>query len=113
MPTKSVFAAQKDETTEVEKVETPSEAEAKVIHIKEFIQEDKVEEKAITKAPSYISEISSGYVSDIEEGEEPENLLLFTKMQEVNIDKSASETDDNDLTDAINAEMKALHNAKQ
>ena len=113
LPTKSVFAAQKDETTEVEKVETPSDAEAKVIHIKEFIQEDKVEEKAIAKAPSYISEISSGYVSDIEEGKEPENLLLFTKMQEVNSEKTASEADDNDLTDAINAEMKALHNAKQ
>lgn len=113
LPTKSVFAAQKDEAEDAGKTETPSDAEEKIIQIKEFIQEDKLKEKSMEKAPSYISEISSGYVSDIEEGEEPENLLLFTKMQEVNSEKSASETDDNDLTDAINAEMKALHSAKQ
>lgn len=113
LPTKSIFAAQKNETKEVVKVETPSDSAAEVIHIKEFIQEDKVAEKATEKAPSYISEISSGYISDIEEGEEPENLLLFTKMQEVNSEKLSSETEDNDLTEAIDAEMKALHDSIQ
>lgn len=113
LPTKSIFAAQKTETEETPEVKTSPDTEPKAIHIKEFIQEDKVAEKPIEKAPSYISEISSGYVSDIEEGEEPENLLLFTKMQEVNSEKSTSATDDNDLTEAINAEMKALHDSKQ
>lgn len=113
LPTKSMFAAQKSETKEVAEDETPSDTDSKAIHIKEFIQEDKVAEKTETKAPSYISEISSGYVSDIEEGEEPENLLLFTKMQEVNSEKSSSEIEDNDLTEAIDAEMNALHNSKQ
>jgi len=113
LPTKAVFAAAKDEAEEANTQENSPEAEQKIIHIKDFIQEDKITDKSIEKTPSYISEISTGYVSDIEEGDEPENLLLFTKMQEVNNEKSSSETEDSDLTEAIDAEMKALHEAKQ
>lgn len=94
-----------------EKAET-EEKQPKVIHIKEFIQEDRDIEKNIKEVPAYISESSTSYVSDIEEGEEPENLLLFTKMQEVDNDKEnkadTKNKEDNDLSNAIDAEIKEL-----
>jgi len=90
------------------------EKQPKVIHIKEFIQEDRDIEKNIKEVPAYISESSASYVSDIEEGEEPENLLLFTKMQEVDSDKEnkpdSKSKEDNDLSNAIDAEIKGLKN---
>ena len=49
------------------------------------------------------------YISDIEEGAEPENLLLFTKMQEISEDKNSNpQSSDDDLTKAIDAEMEEL-----
>lgn len=47
------------------------------------MQQDRDIEKDIRNVPAYISESSASYVSDVEEGEEPQNLLQFTKMQEV------------------------------
>lgn len=47
------------------------------------MQQDRDIEKDIRNVPAYISEPSASYVSDVEEGEEPQNLLQFTKMQEV------------------------------
>lgn len=90
--------------------DTPQDVSPNVIHIKEFIQEDRDIEKDIKEVPTYISETTNEYVSDIEEGEEPENLLLFTKMQEVHSETtpSAEKTDENDLSEAIDAEINNL-----
>ncbi len=91
--------------------ENESENAPKEIHIKEFIQEDKDIEKNIKEVPAFISEKPSEYISDIDEGEEPENLLLFTKIQEVEQEKAASETEDkpnDDLSQAIDAEINSL-----
>jgi len=91
------------------------EKQPKVIKIKEFIQEDRDIEKNIKEVPAYISETSSSYVSDIEEGSEPENLLMFTKIQEVESDKKNSEEKlqsdetDNELAKAIDAEIETLN----
>lgn len=88
--------------------------EPKAIRIKDFINEDRDIEKDIKVVPSYISEISTPYVSDIEEGDEPENLLIFTKMQEEqkaeSVPSSHEETaiQEDDLSDAIEAEIKSL-----
>ena len=114
LPTKLMIKDKEDiiETAENEAVEE----EPKAIHIKEFIQEDRDIEKDVKSTPTYISETPTSYVSDIEEGEEPENLLMFTKMQEVTNDKvnspveetsATSKTDD--LSQAIDAEIKALN----
>lgn len=85
------------------------EKQPKVIRIKEFIQEDRDIEQNIKDVPSYISESSTSYVSDIEEGAEPENLLLFTKMQEITDEKSKElDTDENNLSQAIDDEIKSL-----
>lgn len=106
----------KDTLTETTPSEThpaePAENEEnpKVIRIKDFISEDRDIEKDI-KTPSYISETSASYVSDIEEGEEPENLLQFIKMQEEKPEddsQSVSEKTDDDLSEAIDAEIKGL-----
>lgn len=103
MMTKEITTVESSETT------VAAEDEPKVIHIKEFIQEDRDIEKDIKKAPAYISEPSSTYISDIEEGAEPENLLLFTKMQEISEDKNSHpQSSDDDLTKAIDAEMEEL-----
>ncbi|MBO5038500.1 MAG: DUF2155 domain-containing protein [Alphaproteobacteria bacterium] len=89
------------------------EAEQKVIRIKEFIEEDRDIEKDFRTAPAYISEPSADYISDIEEGGEPENLLLFTKMQEETSEsipdtaKEAPQTDE--LSKAIEAEIRDLN----
>ena len=117
MPSKETLMAQVQdaEVREQSSEEATVETEPKVIHIKEFIQEDRDIEKNIIKAPAYISETSATYVSDIEEGAEPENLLLFTKMQEVSEERasSASTLDDEALAKAIDAEMKELNKSKQ
>lgn len=112
LPTKTMIK-DKEDTIEVAEIETAEENEPKAIHIKEFIQEDRDIEKGVKSVPTYIAETPTTYVSDIEEGEEPENLLMFTKMQEVSNEKvkaptetSATETDD--LSQAIDAEIKAL-----
>ena len=101
--------AKSEPVTEI--VEAP-EDEPKVIHIKEFIQEDKDIEKNIKNTPTYISENPTGYISDIEEGEEPENLLLFTKMQEVDnkaeIKTNTATEQEDDLSKAIDAEINSL-----
>lgn len=96
------------------KVEKENLDEPKEIRIKDFINEDKDIEKDVRKAPSYISETSASYISDIEEGEEPENLLLFTKMQEEKRSSDAQSLQnetlsrEDDLSDAIDAEIKGL-----
>ena len=55
--------------------------------------------------PTYISDSSTSYVSEIAEGEEPENLLNFTKMQE---DANVKSNNDDDLNKAIDEELKSL-----
>jgi len=88
--------------------------EEKVIHIKDFITQDRDIEKNIRKEPAYISEPSTGYVSDIEEGAEPENLLQFTKIQEVRSsenENSENKAADDELSSAIDAEIKGLKKA--
>lgn len=110
LPAKDILQNNKSEPVE-EIVETPTNEEPKVIHIKEFIQEDKDIEKSVKNTPDYISENPSEYISDIEEGEEPENLLLFTKMQEVDNkpeQKTDSASEKDDLSDAIDAEINSL-----
>lgn len=82
--------------------------EPKAIRIKDFINEDRDIEKDIKVVPAYISESSASYVSDIEEGDEPENLLLFTKMQEEKKAVAAQSSQDDDLSNAIDAEIKGL-----
>lgn len=97
-----------EQTSPLTSENTAKTDEPKVIHIKEFIQEDRDIEKNIIDTPAYISEISSGYVSDIDEGDEPENLLLFTKMQEETTEKFKSPHSDDDLNKAIDAEIEHL-----
>ena len=88
----------------------------KIIHIKEFLNEDRDIEKNISETPAYISETSATYVSDIEEGEEPENLLQFTKMQESSSEidaANASEKEEtssiaDDISQALDAEIQGL-----
>lgn len=120
---------EKNDISGEDKIETSRDAgengdkEEKVIHIQEFIQQDRDIEKDIRQIPAYISEPSASYVSDIEEGNEPQNLLQFTKMQEINVqDKKehvsssvenssdvSAETSDDDLTQAIDAEIETLN----
>lgn len=100
-------AVEKDEKANVAK-----EAK-KVIHIKEFINEDRDIEKDIQTAPAYISESSASYVSEIDEGNEPENLLLFTKMQEGSNEQTPAQleekdSDADDISDALDAELSSL-----
>lgn len=88
---------------------TKDEQEPKIIHIKDFINENRDIEKDIKEVPTYISESSSTYISDIEEGEEPENLLQFTKMQEDEAPTdSLPENKEDDLTKSIDDELKKL-----
>jgi hypothetical protein len=99
LPTKIALSSgkgnKKDDTVSQEK---------KVIKIKDFISEDRDIEKNI-KMPTYISDSSTSYVSEIAEGEEPENLLNFTKMQE---DANVKSNNDDDLSKAIDEELKSL-----
>ncbi len=126
LPSKDVLLGkEKPEVQEAKPDETVSEPEPqKPIRIKEFMQEDRDIEKDIKPAPAYISESSAAYVSDIEEGAEPENLLQFTKMQEVKPEEAESAAAmpetvkapaaDDDLSAAIDAEINGLNgNAKR
>ena len=113
LPSKQVLLAEssKDSADNIT-AESKEDTEPKVIHLKEFIQEDKNTEKNIKEIPTYISDTTETYVSDIEEGEEPQNLLLFTKMQEV--DNNTKETqkslsDSDDLSQAIDEEINQLN----
>lgn len=111
LPAKVDLVTQNQEDVSDSKQNIENE-KTQAIRIKEFINEDRDIEKDIKDAPAYISEPSASYVSDIEEGDEPENLLLFTKMQE---EPSAENTEANsekvedDLTEAIEAEIKSLN----
>lgn len=112
LPTKTALAEQNVNEETADSDEKAVAEKPQAIRIKDFINEDRDIEKNIREAPSYISETSASYVSDIEEGEEPENLLLFTKMQEETsetsstMEQSGGATDD--LSDAIDAEIKGL-----
>ena len=99
LPTKIALSSDKGN----KKDDTVSQ-EKKVIKIKDFISEDRDIEKNI-KMPTYISDSSTSYVSEIAEGEEPENLLNFTKMQE---DANVKSNNDDDLSKAIDEELKSL-----
>ena len=117
LPTKEIIKGQVKSENEADIAsETEGIKEEKVIKIQEFMQQDRDIEKDIKTMPAYISEASTTYVSEIEEGAEPQNLLQFTKMQEkadVNNaeipveDKSAQSEDD--LSDAIDAELEVLN----
>lgn len=109
LPSKDALVETSSTETHIEE-NSKKEDGSKVIRIKDFISEDRDIEKDI-KTPSYISETSASYVSDIEEGEEPENLLQFIKMQEENPaddSQSVSDKTDDDLSEAIDAEIKGL-----
>lgn len=110
IPSKQVLQAEnKKEPIEDMVAKEIIEEAPKEIHIKEFIKEDRDIEKDIKEAPAYISDTAEAYVSDIEEGEEPENLLLFTKIQEVdNTKKAPKAPDDDDLSRAIDEEISNL-----
>lgn len=101
-----------------EELDKPQE---NIIHIKDFTTEDRDIEKDIKEMPRYISESSTSYVSDIEEGDEPQNLLQFMKIQEAgagqgekkNAPKAEDGTQNGGITDdgwnaAIDAEMEKL-----
>lgn len=116
LPTKQVFASKEEpkEKTETSDTKTVADETEKVIHIKEFIAEDRDIEKNIKEMPAYITDTTESYVSDIEEGEEPENLLLFTKMQEADNEKKKEKSEnllsneDDELSEAIEAEIRNL-----
>ena len=99
LPTKAALESNKDN---IEK--NDAEQDKKVIRIKDFIAEDRDIEKNI-EVPAYISDSSTTYVSDIAEGDEPENLLSFTKTQEASSEQNNS---DEDLQKAIDEELKSL-----
>lgn len=99
LPDKDVVLGKAEPKIIEEKEDVPSAAEPeKVIRIQEFMQQDRDIEKDIRNVPAYISESSASYVSDVEEGEEPQNLLQFTKMQEVK--KSSAEMPETENTAA-------------
>ena len=99
LPDKDVVLGKAEPKIIEEKEDVPSAAEPeKVIRIQEFMQQDRDIEKDIRNVPAYISEPSASYVSDVEEGEEPQNLLQFTKMQEVK--KSSAEMPETENTAA-------------
>lgn len=117
IPSKQVLQAEnKKEPIEDMVAEEMVEETPKEIHIKEFIKEDRDIEKDIKEMPAYISDTDETYVSDIEEGDEPENLLLFTKIQEVDNTKNKEQkksNDDEDLSRAIDEEIGNLNKTKQ
>ena len=70
----------------------------------------------IASADSIKGTTGIAYVSDIEEGAEPENLLLFTKMQEMEAEKASNTNEtqennekDSELIQAIDSEIKRLN----
>lgn len=112
-PSKIALQQNNENSIKDDKEKNIVEEPKKVIHIKEFINEDRDIEKDIQNAPAYISESSAAYVSEIEEGDEPENLLLFTKMQETSSENFAPEPEENeatvdDISDALEAELSDL-----
>ncbi|MBP3687761.1 MAG: DUF2155 domain-containing protein [Alphaproteobacteria bacterium] len=115
LPAKADFAKENNsQKAEVDDTKNNTEEpEQKVIRIKEFIEEDRDIEKDLRTAPAYISEPSADYVSDIEEGDEPENLLLFTKMQEEMSEQNTSSAKEvpntDELSEAIEAEIRDLN----
>lgn len=114
LPSKTVLQGD----TKEENITPQDKEKPKVIHIKEFLNEDRDIEKDISETPAYISETSTSYVSDIEEGEEPENLLQFTKMQEnssetepaIMPDAEEKNIEEDDLSKALDAEILGLKN---
>ena len=107
LPTKVAIQEESREKQKIEENEIQDDdGQPSVLHIKEFINEDRDIEKDIV-VPAYISDSSSDYVSEIEEGEEPENLLLFTKIQEIKDSKDVNNQDEQLLKD-IDSELKAL-----
>lgn len=103
-------------TPEIIERSTTEEAKEKVIRIQEFMQQDRDIEKDIRETPAYISEPSASYVSDIEEGAEPQNLLQFTKMQEASSvtenemkQTTAGNGNDEDISEAIDEELRYLN----
>lgn len=111
LPTKDILkeTVDKEKRQAAEEGGVIAEEQPKAIRIKEFIQEDRDIEQNIKETPAYISESSAQYISDIEEGAEPENLLLFTKMQEVENEKEIKadtvDKEDNELSKAIDEEI--------
>lgn len=100
-------------TPEVIENSTTDVTKEKVIKIQEFMQQDRDIEKDIREIPAYISESSASYVSDIEEGAEPQNLLQFTKMQEASEkdmkQTSSANSGDEDISEAIDEELRYLN----
>ncbi len=97
-------------------VDDEAKEKEKVIRIQEFMQQDRDIEKDIRETPAYISEPSASYVSDIEEGAEPQNLLQFTKMQEASAttekeikQPTSSNSGDEDISEAIDEELRYLN----
>ncbi len=113
LPAKEIMLAREENQEKIEEEKEGNQKEPKVIKIKEFIQEDRDIEKNIKEMPAYIAETPSDYVSDIEEGAEPENLLLFTKMQELEAEKASTPDEkdsiDKELSLAIDNEIKKLN----
>lgn len=103
LPTKEFMQKQIKNTKQEEKIEPK-----KVIRIREFITEDRDIEKDI-ETPAYISDTSAQYVSDIEEGAEPENLLQFTNIQQVEEDSTKNEEPEDSLNNAIDKELELLN----
>ncbi len=89
---------------EIKSKNNKKEQSKQILKIKDFIAEDRDIEKNINM-PTYISDSSTSYVSEIAEGEEPENLLSFTKMEEAEDIKNNS---DESLQKAIEEELKSL-----
>lgn len=115
LPVKETMLAKEEKDDNISADRNMAKEESKVIEIKEFIQEDKDAGKNIKNIPTYIAETPSDYVSDIDEGAEPENLLLFTKIQEMEAEKASNRNEakeennlDSELYQAIDNEIKQL-----
>lgn len=106
LPTKKSIVEEMEKDTVAEKTEKDGDNQTQAIHIREFINEDRDIEKNLREIPAYIAETSAASVSDIEEGEEPENLLLFIKMQEAV--KKQPEPIRDELSKAIDEEINNL-----
>lgn len=116
LPAKETMLAKEEKDENIATDNNFAKEEPKVIKIKEFIQEDRDIDKNIENIPTYITETPSEYVSDIEEGAEPENLLLFTKIQEMEAEKASNRNEkqeenelDSELNQAIDSEIKRLN----
>ena len=82
LPDKDVVLGKAEPKIIEEKEDVPSAAEPeKVIRIQEFMQQDRDIEKDIRNVPAYISEPSASYVSDVEEGNEPQIYCSLPKCR--------------------------------